>query len=72
MLLRQYIRLGARVFDFSLDPDFGNAIDAFVVLDLECAPRELLARYFGQQGLTRYFDRRTIEQSTYAILHAPG
>jgi putative hemolysin len=54
VLIRQYIRLGARVFDFSVDPDFGGAIDAFVLLDLERAPREMLDRYLGKQGAVRY------------------
>ncbi len=54
VLLRQYIRLGARVFDFSVDPDFAGAIDAFVVLDLARAPRELLERYLGKEGTASF------------------
>lgn len=49
-LLRHYTRLGARTLDFSVDPDFGGSIDAFIVVDLAAAPRALAERYLGPEA----------------------
>lgn len=46
-LLRHYARLGARAFDFSVDPSFGGSVDALIVVDLAAAPAALRERYLG-------------------------
>jgi hypothetical protein len=46
-LLRHYSRLGARVFDFSVDPGFGGSVDALIVVDMAAAPRAMRERYVG-------------------------
>lgn len=45
VLLRQYLKLNGRICAFNLDPAFGNCLDALIVVDLDSAPREHLARY---------------------------
>ena len=45
VLLRQYLKLEARVLGFSVDPLFHDAIDALVVVDLQRVPTGLRHRY---------------------------
>ena len=53
VLLRQYLKLNARLIAFNVDPDFGNVVDALMYLDLRMAPRRLQDFYFGQ-GADRF------------------
>jgi putative hemolysin len=56
VLLKQYLRLGAKVLGFNQDLDFGAVIDALVLLDLiECDPAAV-GHYFEEGEL------RTIAQ----------
>jgi len=50
VLLRHYVRLGAKALDFSQDRDFGGSIDALIVVDLAESPRRVLERYLGPEG----------------------
>jgi putative hemolysin len=54
VLLRHYLKLHARVLDFSIDPAFSNVLDALVAVDLPAAPRALLRRYMGEDGADAY------------------
>ncbi len=59
VLLRQYIRLNAALLKFNIDPDFSNAIDGLVLVDLLRSSPKLLARYMGEDALeafTRYHE----------------
>jgi hypothetical protein len=42
VLLRQYIALNARIICFNIDPKFSDALDGFLVLDLENIPQDML------------------------------
>lgn len=47
ILMKQYIRLNARFLGFNLDPNFNNALDGLMILDIEDVPEstiELLQR----------------------------
>lgn len=48
VLLRQYLKLNARLLGFSLDPAFGNVLDGLVVVDLDDVEPAILARYMGR------------------------
>ncbi len=48
VLLRHYLRLGGRMAAFNIDPNFGNTLDCFVVVDLHQAPLRILQRYCGK------------------------
>ncbi|MBS0395247.1 MAG: lysophospholipid acyltransferase family protein [Proteobacteria bacterium] len=50
VLLRQYLKLGAEVLGFNVDPAFGNAIDVLVAVDLERTDPRVLAKYMGREG----------------------
>lgn len=54
VLLRQYLRLGAKLIGFNVDPAFGNALDGLIVVDLTKAPSRLVARYMGQERYQEY------------------
>ena len=48
VLLRQYLKLNARLLGFSIDPAFGNVLDGLVVVDLDEVEPAILARYMGR------------------------
>jgi putative hemolysin len=49
VLLRQYLKLNARLLGFSIDPAFGNVLDGLVVVDLDDVEPAILARYMGRE-----------------------
>lgn len=54
VLLRQYLKLNARVLGFSVDPGFGNALDGLVLVDLLEVPPALLQRYLGRASAAAF------------------
>jgi putative hemolysin len=54
VLLRQYLKLNAKLLGFSVDPAFGHVLDGLVVVDLLDVERPLLARYLGKDGAARF------------------
>ena len=51
VLLRQYMRLNATLLGFNLDPTFGDALDALMMVDLERLPVQMRQRYLGVPSL---------------------
>lgn len=47
VLLRQYLKLGGRLLGFNVDPEFSNALDGLIVVDLTRTEPKLLERYLG-------------------------
>ncbi|HMQ52926.1 MAG TPA: GNAT family N-acyltransferase [Anaerolineae bacterium] len=45
ILLRHYLKLGARVLAFNVDPHFSNVLDALVLVDLTRTDPKVMARY---------------------------
>ena len=58
ILVRQYVKLGAKLLAFSVDPQFNNALDGFVMVDLTATSPEMLTRYMGKER-AREFQRGT-------------
>ena len=54
ILLRQYLRLNARLLGFNVDPAFGDALDALMMVDLTTADPAILNRYFGREEAARF------------------
>jgi putative hemolysin len=54
VLLRQYLKLGARLIGFNVDPAFGNALDALMMVDLTTVDRSILNRYLGSSAAARF------------------
>jgi hypothetical protein len=56
VLLRQYLRLNARVLGFNIDPAFGNVLDALMLIDLTRVHRPILDRFFGRKAAQQFLD----------------
>lgn len=57
VLLRQYLKLGAKLHAFNVDPKFQNCLDGLIVVDLARTERRLLDRYFGVNGAREFLDK---------------
>jgi putative hemolysin len=57
VLLRQYLKLNARLLGFSVDPAFGDTLDALMMVDLAAVDPAILARYLGREGAHRFLAR---------------
>lgn len=49
-LVKEYIKLGGRFLAFSIDPDFGNALDGLVTVDLLQTEERLLNLFMGPEA----------------------
>ncbi len=54
VLLRQYLKLGGRMLGFNVDPDFGDALDCLVLVDLRKTNPRVLRRYMSDAGWERF------------------
>jgi len=54
ILLRQYLRLNAKLLGFNVDPEFGDALDALMMVDLTTVDTAILNRYLGCQEAARF------------------
>jgi putative hemolysin len=54
VLLRHYLKLGARTIGFNVDADFGDALDCLIVLDLRTVPVATLQKYMSEESLQRF------------------
>jgi putative hemolysin len=55
VLLRQYLKLGAKVIGFNVDANFSDVVDGMIVVDLmRVEPREL-AKYMGREAAESFF-----------------
>ena len=54
VLLRQYLKLGGRMLGFNVDPDFGNALDCLVLIDLRKTNPRVLRKYMSAAGWERF------------------
>jgi putative hemolysin len=62
VLLRHYLKLGARVLGFNVDPEFKDALDALIVVDLPRAPEPLLRRYMGHDAARAYRAHHAVDE----------
>jgi putative hemolysin len=49
VLLRQYLRLGGKLLGFNVDPEFSDALDGLILVDVTRTESRLLARYLGSE-----------------------
>lgn len=66
ILLRQYLKLNARLLGFNVDPNFGDALDALMMVDLATVDRAILNRYFGRQEAARFLEHHRDHRSAHA------
>lgn len=54
ILIKHYLKMGARVLAFNIDHAFNDAMDILLVTDLLAAPAELMTKYMGEEGYQQY------------------
>lgn len=54
VLLRQYLKLNARLLGFNVDAGFGDALDALLLVNLADVSPAILTRYLGRDGTARF------------------
>jgi hypothetical protein len=54
VLLRQYLKLNAKLLGFTVDETFGNVLDGLVLVDLRDVVPAILSRYMGKEEAKRY------------------
>lgn len=59
VLLRQYLKLNATLLEFNVDPQFGNCLDALLMVDLRTAPDAMMKRYMGKEAYSRFMQEAT-------------
>ena len=55
VLLKQYMKLGGKLISFNRDPDFNDALDGLIVVDLAQVPLKTLQLYMGAEAY-KYLD----------------
>ena len=66
ILLRQYLKLNAKLLGFNVDPQFGDALDALMMVDLTTVHAAILSRYLGRQATAQFLARHRAVQSAHA------
>ena len=65
VLLRQYLKLGARAVAFNIDGSFGDALDCLILLDLRRVDDATLSKYMSEaalQSFRSYWRQREFQQ----------
>lgn len=57
VLLRQYLKLNARVIGFNVDRNFRDVLDALMMVDLTKVDGAILSRYFGREEAAAFLAR---------------
>jgi len=57
VLLRQYLKLGARMVGFNVDRSFGDVVDAMIVVDLLRTEPRTLQKYMGKAQAEKFLAR---------------
>lgn len=66
VLLRQYLKLNAKLLGFNVDPDFGDVLDALMLVDLTQVDRAILVRYLGRDGAQTFLEHHGSTLATSA------
>ncbi len=54
VLLRQYLKLGAKAIGFNVDDTFGHSIDVLISVNLDAIDEKVLVKYMGAAGAARF------------------
>ncbi|BDU35861.1 lysophospholipid acyltransferase family protein [Vibrio nigripulchritudo] len=54
VLLRQYLGLNGQLVCFNVDPEFNDALDGLIVVDLLNVPQKTLGKYMGKEESVAY------------------
>lgn len=62
ILLKQYVKLGGRLLGFNVDPDFNDALDGLIMVDLLKTDRKTLHKYMGKAEAQQFLAFHRAEQ----------
>ena len=65
VLLRQYLKLNAKLLGFNIDPDFGDVLDGLVLVDLTTVEPPILNRYLGRDGAAAFLAHHAANCSSH-------
>lgn len=68
ILVREYLKLGGQFLGFSIDPDFQQALDGLVAVDLDRTKPKLLALYLGEESYAHF---RRYQRTTSPVASLP-
>lgn len=54
VLFKHYLKMGAKMLAFNVDPDFSDVLDCLMMTDLHKTDRHLLGKYMTKSGLETY------------------
>ncbi len=54
VLLRQYLKLGGKILAFNVDPEFSDALDGLILVDLLRTDARTLAKYMGSEAAGQF------------------
>jgi putative hemolysin len=54
ILLKQYLKFGAKVLAFNVDPEFSNVIDVLVLVNLAQTNPKVLRRYIEKEQVETF------------------
>ncbi len=54
VLFKHYLKMGAKMLAFNVDPDFSDVLDCLMMTDLLQTDRHLLSKYMGKENMERY------------------
>jgi len=57
VLLRQYLKLNAKLLGFNVDPDFGDVVDGLMLVDLAAVDPRVLRHYMGAEAAATFLER---------------
>src|SRR6185295_7967268 len=66
VLLRQYLKLNARLIGFNVDPAFGDVLDALMLVDLTAVDLSILNRYLGPADAQRFLAHHDVNRQAFA------
>ena len=55
VLLKQYLRMGAKSLAFNVDPAFGQCLDCLCLLDMPTTERRVAEKYMGKDQVATFF-----------------
>ena len=58
VLVKHYLKLRGSFVGFAVDPDFNNALDGLIVVDIRNMEGRQLLQYFGESGRERIISAR--------------
>jgi putative hemolysin len=56
ILLKQYLKLGGKTLGFNLDPNFSDALDGLLYVDLTTTDRRVLEKYMGKEAARKFLE----------------